>query len=298
MRIGTEIAKEGFRWSGTSYGKRSAKRVEAEDKDRGDNPYASLPKSDTGFYPFKGRRGARGMAIWMGKDPRASYTVRIRAGIYDEDFPRRQYLQANYASSVIGQNTPTLDVLKVNGTVENPEIIETLIPQYALSAYTKPIVSFEEVLPPEITNADRWFPIYLDMIGAEKGKPSIWIDWMEVDGPIYDSESNFFGDLIRIRGRKSRIQGQSARASREILLRGFPQNRTGHPLHQSSRRLLRHTDGGGSILRRRDERNHRPRLSLTRISLHRDTANRRIQATRCPSLRHPSLVFPMECSPR
>ena len=136
----------------------------------------------------------------MGNDPRASYAVRLRAGIYDEDFPRRHYLQANYASSVIGQRTPTLDVLKVNGTVEKPEIIETLIPQYTLSAYTKPNVSFEEVLPPEITNADRWFPIYLNMIGAEKGKPSIWIDWMEVDGPIYDSESNFFGDLIRPKG--------------------------------------------------------------------------------------------------
>ena len=40
VRIGTAIAKEGFKWSGKPYAKRSAKRVEAEDKDRGKNPYA------------------------------------------------------------------------------------------------------------------------------------------------------------------------------------------------------------------------------------------------------------------
>ena len=203
VRIGTAIAREGFKWSGRPYEKISTKRYEAEKtyKKRAAADYdMSRPKSETGFYLWRGHPLTRSLSVPMGKDPRGSYLLRLRGGVHDQDFPHRHFLYFYNASSVIGQRTPTLGVLKIEGTVENPATVETLVRLDTLSSNSRPILSLTEVLAPEITNPIRWFPIYLNMMGADKKKPNAWVDWTEIEGPIYDSKSNLFGDLIRSDG--------------------------------------------------------------------------------------------------
>ena len=198
VRIGTEIAKEGFKWSGQPYRKPSTKRFEAERTYKEGVDYdMSLPKSESGFYLWRGNRINRSLSVPLGNDPRASYKLRLRGGVHDNDFPLRHFLYFYNASSVIGQRTPTLGVLKVTGTVDNPATTETLVRLDTLSTNSRPILSLTEVLAPEITNPTRWFPIYLNMMGADKKKPNVWVDWTEVEGPFYESNSNIFGDLIR-----------------------------------------------------------------------------------------------------
>ena len=197
IKIGTAIAKEGFKYSGRPYEEVSTKRYEAEDITKGKEPRdLSFPKLDSGAYLFRGDRAWRQLNIPNGSDPRASYRIRVRAGTADPDWPMRHYLVFSEASGTRGADPETLGVLNVPGSVDDPSITETTVKRTTLDLLGKPIIEVTETAPRGMTNITRWFPIYVSMMGADKEKPNIWVDWLELEGPHYESESNIFGTLI------------------------------------------------------------------------------------------------------
>ena len=204
LRMGTKISREGLTWATRPYAKPETTRREGESyyhKRVDYNFYKEdYPKSDTGIYPFRGYRYLRGIGMKLGDDPRASYKLRVHAAVHDRDHPRRHFLELYKQSAIRGLRTPTIGVLKVTGTLEKPSTSEVLIPREALSNTTEPSVKIAEVMPLEITNPDRWFPIYLNSFGANRNSPSIWLDWLEVEGPFYDSQTSVLHQLLSPEG--------------------------------------------------------------------------------------------------
>jgi len=202
LEVGNQIVREAFQWSAKPYGKPKTTRKEGESfysKKRQRNP--SLPKSDKGFYIYGGNRHIQSVGITLGPDPRANYKVRVHAGIYDNAVANRHFLTLAKGSAIRGQRTPKLGVMKITGTLDQPSTAETIIPRTALSLTTTPNINIKEVLPNEITNPARWFPIYLNHIGGKRDRPNTWIDWVELEGPFYDSKQNVFGELISKNGK-------------------------------------------------------------------------------------------------
>ena len=64
----------------------------------------------------------RGIGVALGSDPRGSYLVRLRAAALVKDFPVRSFLSYGKNSTVRGQRSPTMGVVEVTGTMENPSI--------------------------------------------------------------------------------------------------------------------------------------------------------------------------------
>ena len=135
-----------------------------------------------------------------GDDPRASYKVRVRAGVADYDWPLRHFLVFSEASSLRTVDPETLGVINVPGSIDDPSISEAMIKRNTLDLVSKPIIQVTETAPRGMTNVSRWFPIYVTQMGGDKEKANIWVDWMELEGPFYDSDSNFFGNLISEEG--------------------------------------------------------------------------------------------------
>jgi len=195
IRVGTEIAKEGFNWSARPYEEQKVVRFEAE-RAKGNDRNAAFSQSDKGYYLYRGDRKRKNISIQHGSDPRANYRFRFRAGVMDKSDSRRHFLTLSEASTVRSHQTDILSVLNVTGTVDTPSISEAIIQRKVLGPTTKPNLVIREPMPSGFTNTARWFPIYLELIGSERNKPNVWVDWLEVEGPIYKSKSNVFGDLI------------------------------------------------------------------------------------------------------
>ena len=222
IQIGTAIAKQGFRWSGRPYKEVSTKRYEAEDITKGKEPRdPNFPKLDSGAYLFRGDRAWRQLNIPNGSDPRASYKIRVRAGAADSDWPMRHYLVFAEASGTRGVDPETLGVLNVPGSVDDPSVTEATIKRTTLDLLGKPIIEVTETAPRGMTNISRWFPIYITMMGADKLKPNIWVDWLELEGPHYESESNVFGTLISRKGEDLARKDKARELLEKFALEAF-----------------------------------------------------------------------------
>ncbi|MEN8733664.1 MAG: DUF1592 domain-containing protein [Lentimonas sp.] len=234
LELGTRVAREGFKWSGKPLQKPKATKKQPESitkgirksvqkmesqmaqlksgksfkeagfGDLGDkeiftrqykgkhgppSKYLSYPAVDTGQYLFNATRTTDDMSVRAGDDPRAAYRIKIRAGTVEGTPPIRHFLHL--------QNEQSLGVLKVNGTVRSPQIIEMLTRPEILGT-GRNTITITESSPNEIF--DRAFNTYLKKIGDDSGFASIWVDWVEVEGPFYPQKSNFFGELISAKG--------------------------------------------------------------------------------------------------
>jgi len=66
---------------------------------------------------------------------------------------------------------------------------------------------------------DRAFRFYLNQIGDKSKFGSIWVDWIEVEGPLYPSRQNVLGSLVgeEARGELKNLKNVDVRA----LIEGF-----------------------------------------------------------------------------
>lgn len=227
--LGKKVAEEGFKWSGKEYGEPKKREMQLEKKrnkdmqeriDKGDRlvamkeagkswkemgfkdegamkiyfsqlnmkylgsvDYMKLRHVNNGIYlgrytPFSDR-----IFLNFGDDPRSTYRVKINAGLVNHNVPEaRKFLVAKGPE---GHELP----LKIQGTPNRPQTVEFL-KTLSMGSYKKLRYEISENKPNIRTNT------YLKRIHPKGDRASIWVDWIEIEGPFYDRKTNFFGELL------------------------------------------------------------------------------------------------------
>jgi len=151
--------------------------------------YLELPKSDRGSYLKLAWGIQRIDVVPKSKDvPPGTYKLRIRAGSVEGSDPSRHFIEVGHPQRVnqvpYGFTTKPIASLQVTGTEENPEIIETTV---VINSDTPREFGIQERVPADSKkDISREFYRYK----AENGygtPPAIWVDWVELVGPIPDS---------------------------------------------------------------------------------------------------------------
>ncbi len=157
--------------------------------------YLTYPLVDSGIYMAGVNNETKRFGINRGgrsADPRASFRLRVRAGINGDPPEIRKFLGVSDADGIV-------DVVKVRGTTLDPQTVEVnyrgAIGQRSLNFAVEENRANIRVLDGYLNRVDR---------GGEWA--SIWIDWLEIEGPFYDEERAFFETLIYpeppVRGRR------------------------------------------------------------------------------------------------
>ena len=153
-----------------------------------DKHYAGLPYNETGTW-LQLTMGSAKIVIAPPNDmPVGTYTVRIKAGVTKESPAFRHFLELGYPAIkglARGQFEGfPLKALHVTGSPANPELIET---QVAVGKDTQRSFAIRERQP-------AWGPLrkyyfYPAMNRNGYGhEPSIWVDWVEIEGPLPQPE--------------------------------------------------------------------------------------------------------------
>ncbi len=176
--------------------------------------YLQYPLVDQGVYLAEiGNSTARVGINRNNGDPRASYRLRVRAGVNGVPPEIRKFLR-------VENNDGTLGVLKVQGTIDAPAILEF----EAKSKIGQRAVNFSV----RENRADiRVIDGYLNKLDKGGEWAAIWVDWVEVEGPFYESGRAFFETLLRPeeeldeKGRVKPMQwnGSNARGFIELFVR-------------------------------------------------------------------------------
>ena len=197
LKLGNQISREGLRWSGRPYGDIETTRIEPETDPKGRfkniKGYADLARVNEGQYLDAGNRILREISIRLGPDPRAFYRIKIHAGLRKDAHPLRQAVVITETSGVLGIPGTNLGTLKIHGTLDNPKTEEIVIPKRTLGMKSRVYINISESKPRTST---RGFRLYQDAIGDKNRSGSTWVDWVEIEGPIYRSRQNVLGDLI------------------------------------------------------------------------------------------------------
>lgn len=152
-------------------------------KDESMRTYLGHSFAETGVY-FTGvginNTPAERMSIRVnGADPRGYYKVRVRGGIVGDPLEIRKFIK------ITGSNGQVRDVLKLKGTPEVPEIVETSIQ-----------ARYGEAFAFQVAENRSNIRGYFNKLGIEGDPPSLWIDWIEFEGPFYHEESSGFGKIF------------------------------------------------------------------------------------------------------
>ena len=153
-----------------------------------DKHYAGLPHSETGTW-LQLTMGSAKIAIAPPNDmPVGTYTLRIMAGVTKESPAFRHFLELGYPAIkglARGQFEGfPLKALHVTGSPANPELIET---QVTVGKDTERQFAIRERQP--AWGPLRKFYFYPAMNRNGYGhEPSIWVDWVEIEGPLPQGE--------------------------------------------------------------------------------------------------------------
>ena len=152
--------------------------------------YAELPLSDRGTY-LKLGWGIQRIVISPPADKLApgEYKLRIRAGSVKGSDPNRHYIQIGYPQRnndvPAGFAGKPISGHQVNGTTDNPEIIETIV---KIGSGNPNEFAIQERQPEDRDLYRKQFY----RIKKETGygyPPAVWIDWAELEGPIRDKRT-------------------------------------------------------------------------------------------------------------
>jgi mono/diheme cytochrome c family protein len=149
--------------------------------------YLKYPLVDTGVYLCNLTGGGNEGTVHfnIGNDPRATYRVRIRAGINDKkkEIPEiRRFIRINTGDHVDG-------TYKLNASADSPEVIE-MLKTNQIGGGGNRLAIYENRA--DINNLEG----YIKKVDPKGEWAAIWIDWVEVEGPFYPRKTNFFGELI------------------------------------------------------------------------------------------------------
>jgi len=151
--------------------------------------YLDFPNSDRGTYLKLAWAIQRIDVVPEPKDvPPGKYTLRIRAGAVEGSDPSRHFIEIGHPQRVngvlAGFSGKPLVGLQVLGTEDNPEIIETTL---VIGSNTPREFGIQERRP---ENSKKMLSTEFYSYKRENGygtPPAIWIDWIELEGPITES---------------------------------------------------------------------------------------------------------------
>ena len=147
--------------------------------------YLQYPHVETGVY---NSNVAKWVSVARHTDPRADYLVRVRGGIVEDPHPLRKIIR-------LWDNERIHGTLQMAGTPEKPETV-TLRARQRMGA-TQLGIKVRENQPDYTINSMRG---YISKLGHPRKfpdpSPAIWIDWLEIEGPIYPKQRPPFEDLL------------------------------------------------------------------------------------------------------
>jgi len=156
-----------------------------------DKHYAGLPYNETGTW-LQLTMGSTKIVIAPKKKkiPVGTYSVRIRGGVSNKVPAFRHFLELGYPSERnLGRGQLEgfpLKALHVTGSPAKPEVIET---QVLVGKDTRREFAIRERQPG--WGPLRKFYFYPSMNRNGYGHdPSIWVDWVEIEGPLPQGESS------------------------------------------------------------------------------------------------------------
>ena len=147
--------------------------------------YLQYPYVKTGVY---NSNVAKWSSVSRHTDPRADYLVRVHGGIVENPHELRKIIRLTGGERIHG-------TLQMAGTPEKPEsvILRTRQPMGAIHLS----IRVQENAPDTTVNTRRR---YYDLLKHPRKypdpRPSIWIDWLEIEGPIYPKQRPAFEDLL------------------------------------------------------------------------------------------------------
>ena len=147
--------------------------------------YAELPLSDRGAY-LKLGWGIQRIDVTPPKDKLVpgTYKLRVRAGSVKGSDPKRHFIQIGHPQRLNGIMAgfvgKPISGHQVNGTTENPEIIETTV---KIGADTPREFGIQE-RQPEDRNLHRKEFYRIKQENGYGYPPAVWVDWIELEGPI------------------------------------------------------------------------------------------------------------------
>ncbi|NNC87499.1 MAG: DUF1592 domain-containing protein [Akkermansiaceae bacterium] len=149
--------------------------------------YAGLPHNDQGAY-LKLSSGIQRFDVSPDpKDmPPGSYKLRIRAGAVEGSDPSRHFIEIGHPQRRNATSlgfSKLLSTRQISGTIQNPQIIEVNI---EIGANTPREVGIQERQPKSGKLLRKEFDRHKQMNGYGT-PPAIWVDWMELVGPIQDN---------------------------------------------------------------------------------------------------------------
>ena len=154
--------------------------------------YARLPHNDRGAY-LKLAWGVQRFDVRP--NPKeispGTYKLRIRAGTVKDSDPSRHFIEIGHPQrdkSTSSGFAKLITTQQVSGTIENPEVIEIKV---VIGTNTHPVLGIQERQPKKTKFLREEF----DRHKKENGygtPPAIWVDWIELEGPIKDTEVQTF----------------------------------------------------------------------------------------------------------
>ncbi|WP_145368155.1 DUF1592 domain-containing protein [Maioricimonas rarisocia] len=147
--------------------------------------YAELPHSDRGTY-LKLAWGIRRIDVSPKPKnlPPGTYTMRVRAGVVEGTPSYRHFIEIGHPQRVnqvpVGFEGVPISSHQVTGTIERPEVIET---QLEVGLHTPREFGIQERQPTDRKTLRNAYN--RDKRNNGYGTPpAIWIDWIELEGPL------------------------------------------------------------------------------------------------------------------
>ena len=143
--------------------------------------YLQLPLVNEGLYLAEPQVAMSTKMRQGAIDPRGFYRVRLRGGIHGEQPEIRQFVAVTMGDRGL------VDTLRILGTTEEPAVVEMAVrPRLGEKSL---ILDFSE------NKLGRGLDPLLKALDTKGPRYAIWIDWIEVDGPFYETERSFFETL-------------------------------------------------------------------------------------------------------
>ena len=166
--------------------------------------YVDRPEAKSGavMHNIKGRPPV----LMLGKQVRGGkYKIRVRAGCYENAPERERYLSMQFSTS--NKTHSVLGHVKIPGTLKKPSTIEFIAthPGHENGGFSIQVRDYKE--------KSARYAIYRkwrEKNGVGK-PPSIWIDYIEVEGPFFDEELHSNQKTLLPKRDKSETQESYAR---------------------------------------------------------------------------------------
>lgn len=147
--------------------------------------YLNYPHVDTGVY---NSNVAKWSSVTKHTDPRGDYLVRVHGGLVGDPHELRKFIRLWDDDRIHG-------TLKMTGTPENPESVVLRTRQQM--GRTQLSIRVRENVPDHAINSTRGYISRLkDPRKYPDPRPSLWFDWIEIEGPFYPEERPAFEDLL------------------------------------------------------------------------------------------------------